>query len=408
MAGDKAHELLERLGTAPYPLDPYPLYRELRQVAPVVPSTSGLWYATTYEACAVVFRSPAFGQGEGGRRLRLDPRFDRSPTLQTLAHMITYIDPPDHTRLRRLVSRAFTPRTVAELRPFVQDLVDSLLDHIIENGGGDLVAEFANQIPVRVVSQLLGVPRQDHDQFQAWSDDVALIVEPTVSEEALAKADAATLGYQCYFEELVARRAMDPGDDLLSALIMAKDEGDRLSQAELISMAVELLGAGSETTRNLIGGGIVTLLEHPALWARLKGEPAAVKKAVDEQLRFEPPIQSAVPRFALHDIEVDGVLVKEGTMVSGMIGAANHDPARFSHPDLFDLDRPDTQALSFAPGIHYCLGAAVARLEGQLSLGSLVRRFDQLSPLGGVPPMRPANPLGQMARGPAALEVELP
>ncbi len=404
---NRAAAILEVLGAEPYPRDPYPLYRELRELSPVVEGDHGMSYATTYQACATVFRSPAFGQGEGARRVRLDPRFEKSATLQTLAHMITYIDPPDHTRLRRLVSRAFTPRTVQQIRPFVQGLVDSLLDPVDRGGGGDLVVDFANQIPVRVVSHLLGVPLADHDAFQAWSDDVARIVDPVVTEEDLAKADAATLSYHSYFEKLLAERTRHPGDDLLSALIAAKDEGDRLSGEELVSMAVELIGAGSETTRNLIGNGIFTLLRHPTELARLRAEPERIAGAVEEQLRFEPPIQTAVPRFALSDVEVDGTTVPEGTMVSAIIGSANHDPFRFEEPDAFRIDRVDCQGLTFAPGIHYCLGAAVARLEGEVAIDTVVRRFPTLSLAEEEPPLRRGSLLGQMARGPASLPVSL-
>lgn len=401
----RARELLATLGTAPYPDDPYPLYAELRQLGPVVVGEGGMAYATTYEACAVVLRSVAFGQGEGAKRLRLDPRFDHSATLQTLAHMITYTDPPDHTRLRRLVSRAFSPRTIQELRPFVRSLVDSLLDPVAEDGGGDLVAGFANQIPVRVVCQLLGVPAADHDRFQAWSDDVALIVEPVVTEETLARADAATLGYQAYFADLVAERRRRPTDDLFSSLLAVSDEGDRMSEEELVSMAVELLGAGSETTRNLIGNGVLTLLRHPSELEQLRREPDLTRSAVDELLRYEPPIQTAVPRFALDDVEVDGEPVPAGAVVSAIIGSANHDPARFSDPDRFDIDRHESQHLSFAPGIHYCLGAAVARLEGEVAVARTFERFPGLRLAVDDPPMRPGSLLGQKARGPASLPV---
>lgn len=405
--GARAREILATLGTPPYPSDPYPLYAELRQLGPVVTGEGPMAYATTYAASAVVLRSVAFGQGEGGRRIRLDPRFDHSATLKTLAHMITYTDPPDHTRLRRLVSRAFSPRTVEELRPFVRSLVDALLDPVTENGGGDLVGGFANQIPVRVVCQLLGVPAADHDQFQAWSDDVALIVEPVVTEEALARADAATLGYQAYFADLVAERRRRPTEDLFSSLLSVTDEGDRMSEEELVSMAVELLGAGSETTRNLIGNGILTLLRHPAELDRLRREPALTRSAVDELLRYEPPIQTAVPRFALVDVEVDGTTVPAGAVVSAMIGSANHDPARFADPDRFDIARPEGQHLSFAPGIHYCLGAAVARLEGEVAITRTFERFRGLRLAVDDPPMRPGSLLGQKARGPASLPVEV-
>jgi cytochrome P450 len=407
-AVSRAEEIVQELATPPFPRDPYPLFAELRRLAPVHHSASGMWYATTYESAATVLRSPSFGQGEGARMIRQDPRYDASAVLQALGHMITFIDPPDHTRLRRLVSRAFTPRMIDRLRGYVQRVVDELLEPIEEAGGGDLVTGFAEHIPVTVVCELLGVPHEDHERCRAWTADIALSVEPGVTDEELARADRAQLGYTAYFRALADEKRRHPGDDVMTLLTQARPEddadGDALDDDELVSMATELIGAGSETTRNLIGSGIWALVRHPDELAQLRADPALDRGAIEECLRYEAPVQTAVPRCALEDVTLEGVPVPAGSMVGAVIGAANHDPARFPDPERFDVDRPDNLPLTFAPGIHYCIGAAVARLEGQIAIATAVRRFD-IDLLDDAPPLRPACDLGPNPRGPSSLRV---
>jgi cytochrome P450 len=319
--------------------------------------------------------------------------------------MLTFIDPPDHTRLRKLVSRAFTPMVIDRLRIYIRDLVDSLLDPLEETGTADLVSDFADHIPVTVICELLGVPHEDHARCYEWSEAISLTVEYEVPDRALAAADRATIAYEAYFRDLIAERRTAPGDDLLSGLIAAKDNTDRLSEDELVSMAVLLLGAGFETTRNLIGSGLLALLRNPGETAQLRDDPTVIRGAVEEFLRYESPVQTAVSRFALRDTDVDGVVVPEGTIVGAVIGAANRDPVRFSDPDRVDIDRPDNHPLTFAPGIHYCLGASVARLEGEIAIDTAIRRFPGLSLTDDHPPMRNTCALGQNPRGPLRLPV---
>ena len=359
----RAEEIVRTLSTPPFPRDPYPLYAELRQLAPPQ-SESGMWFATSYDAAATVLRSPSFGQGEGARMIKQHPGDEDSAVLQALAQMITFIDPPDHTRLRRLVSRVFSPRAINRLRGYLTDVVDQLLDPIAKAGGGDLVTGFADHIPVTVVCYLLGVPQSDHEQCRAWSEEVGLSVEPGVSDEELKRADRAQLEYDAYFLGLAEEKRRHPGDDVMTLLTQAEDEGDKLSDPELVSMATEIIGAGSETTRNLIGSGVLALLRHPEELAQMRSDPGVDRNAVEEFLRYEAPVQTAVPRFVLQETELEGVPLPEGAMIGAVIGAANRDPARFDQPDRLDLDRPDNLPLTFAPGIHHCLGASVARLEG--------------------------------------------
>jgi cytochrome P450 len=408
MTQDRATQILDRLATAPFPGDPYPLYHELRDLGPVHdhPGT-GMAFVTTYEGCATVLRSTSFGQGDNAARLRQDRRFPESAVLQTLAHMVTFVDPPEHTRLRRLVSRAFTPRAVERLRPYVHGVVDRLLEPFERDGGGDLVTAYADLIPVTVVCELLGIPHDDHGRCYEWAEAIGLAVELTVDDDALRKADAGAAEFQEYLRHLIRERGVRPRDDLLTALISAREDDDsRFTEDELISMAIELVGAGFETTRNLIGSGILALIRNPEQLALLAANPPAMRAAVEEFLRFEPPVQTAVPRFALEDVTVDGINVGKGTVVGPMIGAANRDPRRFVDPDRLDVTRPDNQPLTFAPGIHYCLGANVARLEGEIAIGAVVDRWPALR-LVKDPPMRAACALAPMPRGPEALVVAL-
>jgi cytochrome P450 len=402
-----ADEIIGALTTPPFPHDPYPLYAELRDLAPVYRSESGMWFASSYEGAATVLRSPAFGQGEGARMISQDPRYGDSAVLQALGQMITFIDPPDHTRLRRLVSRVFSPRVIDRLRDYVTQVVDDLLEPMVRDGGGDLVTGFADHIPVTVVCHLLGVPSSDHQQCRAWSEEVGLSVEPGVSDEQLKRADRAQLEYDAYFRSLAAEKRAHPADDVMTLLTQAEDEGEKLSEQELVSMATEIIGAGSETTRNLIGSGILALLRNPDELSQLRADPDLIRSAVEEILRYEAPVQTAVPRFVLHDVELEGIRLPEGAMIGAVIGAANRDPKRFEEPDRLDLDRPDNQPLTFAPGIHHCLGASVARLEGQLAIGTVARRFLTIELLDEDPPMRQACDLGPNPRGPVSLPVTL-
>jgi cytochrome P450 len=402
----RADDIVQQLLTPPYPHDPYPLYHELRALAPVFPSAAGVWVLTSYEACSLVFRSPAFGQGQAAELVRSDPRYEWSDVLRSLGQMMVFMDPPDHTRLRRIVSRAFTPKVISGLRPYVQQVVDDLLDPLAGRDV-DLVTTFSDLIPVTVVCELLGVPHEDHERCRAWSEEIALAIEPVVPDEHLRRADAATRAYRDYFAELVAERRAHPRDDLLTLLVRAEDDGDRLSTDELVAMATLLLGAGFETTRNGIAGGILALLTHPSELAALRATTDVPRAAVDELLRFVSPNQTAVARFALDDIDVCGTTVPAGSVIAACVAAANRDPERFADPDRLDLDRPDGLPLTFAPGPHLCLGAPVARLEVELAVGTLVRRFPDLELLDPDPPMRPTCSLGPGPRGPQRLPVSL-
>jgi cytochrome P450 len=403
----RAEAIVQTLMTPPFPRNPYPLYHELRAITPVYHSEGGMWFATTYEGAATVLRSTTFGQGEGAAMIRQDPRYETSAVLQSFSHMITFIDPPDHSRLRRLVARIFSPRMIERMRDYVHGVVDELLAPIASNGGGDLVVEFAEHIPVTVVCELLGVPHEDHEQCRKWTEDIALATEPNLTDDNLARADRAQLAYDAYFLALTDEKRRHPADDVMTHLTEAEDEGDKLDDNELVSMATELIGAGSETTRNLIASGILALLRNPGELARLRADDSLARSAVEEFLRYEPPVQTAVPRFALEATELEGVALPQGAMVGACIGAGNHDPQRFTDPDQLDITREDNLPLTFAPGIHYCIGASVARLESEIAIDTVIRRFPDLELLDPEPPMRPSCDLGPNPRGPLTLPVRV-
>jgi cytochrome P450 len=367
----------------------------------------GMWVLTSYQTCALVFRSPAFGQGQAAELVRQDPRFESSAVLQSLGQMMVFMDPPDHTRLRRIVARVFGPKVIERLRGYVLQVVDDLLEPIAGCDDADLVTHFADLIPVTVICELLGVPHEDHEQCRAWSEEIALAIEPVVPDDLLHRADAGTVALGEYFAALVAEKRARPRDDLLTLLMRAGDDGDQLTTGELVAMATLLLGAGFETTRNGIAGGILALLTHPDELTQLRADPTLDRGAVDEVLRYVSPNQTAISRFALEDVEVEGTSIPAGSIIAACIGAANRDPARFADPDRLDIDRPDNLPLTFAPGPHLCLGAPVARLEVELAMVTLIRRFPDLRLLDEAPPMRPTGNLGPGPRGPLHLPVAM-
>jgi cytochrome P450 len=290
------------------------------------------------------------------------------------------MDPPDHTRLRSLVHKAFTPRIIAQLRPTIQQLTDDLLDQMQAQAGKpvDLIAGLAYPLPVAVICALLGVPQADHHQFHGWSDAIARsldLTEETAVYDAAAESAVALTGY---LEDLLAERRARPQDDLFSALVAVEEEGERLSTAELFATCALLLIAGHETTVNLIGNGTLALLRHPDQWQRLRAEPGLAESAVEELLRYDSPVQ-LTSRMACEEFEYKGSTFRRGQGVAFLLGAANHDPARFAEPARLDLARADNRHLAFGSGIHYCLGAPLARLEGEIAFSTLARRLPNLA-----------------------------
>ena len=294
-----------------------------------------------------------------------------------------FLDPPDHTRLRGLVSKAFTPRMVDTLRPRVREIADELIDRALERGEMDAVADFAYPLPVRIICEMLGVPAVDQPLFAGWSGVLARSLDPdsALSEAHRIAQFEAGAAFAEYFFALLAERRRDPGEELLSQLVLAEEAGDQLSEEELLSTAILLLVAGHETTVNLLSGGLLALLEQPDQLALLRGDPALANPATDELLRFVSPVQRT-GRWLLADMEVGGQLIARGSFVTALIASANRDPAAFEAPDRLDLSRTDNRHLGFGFGLHHCLGAPLARLEVGVALPALLGRTRSIERAG--------------------------
>jgi cytochrome P450 len=359
--------------------DPYPWLADLREAGPVqrIALRGGFeaWLVTRYDDVFTAITDPRLSNDptRAGEHVRNHPAFRRRDDEFGLSMLST--DPPDHTRLRRLVSRVFTTRRVELLRPRVQEIADALLDAMAGADTVDLVGDYAFPLPVSVICELLGVPVEDRDRFRRWSTD--LLVTP-VDEESVRTSMEARRSLFGYLRELVDRKRAAPGDDLLSALVEAEGE-QRLTDEEVVAMGVLLLVAGHETTVNLIGTGVLLLLRNPDQLAALLADPALLPSAIEEFLRFDGPVMLGVTRFATDDIEIGGVRIPAGEIVMLSVGAANRDPARFDRPDIVDISRRDNRHAAFGHGIHVCLGAALARLEGEIAIGSVLRRFPDLA-----------------------------
>ncbi|AGL14252.1 cytochrome P450 [Actinoplanes sp. N902-109] len=363
--------------------DPYPRYRRLREISPLVRADDGAIVATRHADCVAVTRHPKLGHMPSHMFDFVLPGWSEHPALHQLFTSILNLNPPDHTRLRRLVSSSFTARRVQALRPRIERMVEDLLDAMA--GETDFIPAFAFPLPVGVIGELLGVPEPDRAQFQQLTRDWSQVLE-VIDEDVLATADPAARQIRDYLAGLVAERRREPADDLLSALVVAGEDGDKLTEDELLTMAGLLFMAGFETTTNLLANSLVALLHNPAQLARLRDRPEIAADAVEELLRYDSPVQ-LISRVAWEDVEVAGVPIAGGERIVAYLGAGNRDPQRFADPDRLDLTRPDNAPLSFGGGIHFCLGAPLARLEAEIALPALVRRLPGLT-LAGEPVRR--------------------
>ncbi|SFQ64714.1 Cytochrome P450 [Amycolatopsis arida] len=354
-----------------YRADPYPYFRRLRELAPIYRSPRGHWLISRHRDVAAVFRDSRFGHGSdevlGQNNFRRPVRGRAKPFI--------LLDPPEHTRLRSLVNKAFTPRIVERLTPRIQRIVDDLLDQVMQHDEVDLIDGFAYALPVMVISELLGVPAEDMNAVKELSHVVARGVDPDFehSPEEMKRRGQAFAQFDEYFRGLLRQRREHPRDDLLSGLVAVRERGSTLTEAEMLTTCILLYVAGHETTMDLIGNGVLALLRNPEQLRRLHDDPALVASAVEEFLRYDPPTQ-LTRRTALTDLELDGHAIARGEQVVLMRGAANRDPEVFDRPDELDISRRDNRHLAFDGGIHFCLGAPLARLEGQIAFGALVRR----------------------------------
>jgi cytochrome P450 len=379
--GPEVSALLDELTTLTGRDDPYPRYERLREISPVLRAGDGALVVTRHADCAAVTRDTRLGHLPAHMLAFVGlPDWADHPALKQLFTSLLAINPPDHTRLRRLVSSAFTARRVQSLRPAVERMVSSLLAEM--DGPADFIEAFAFPLPVNVIGELLGVPPPDRAQFQKLVRDWSQLLD-TITPAVIAAADPAAATMRAYLASLADQRRREPQDDLISALVAVESEGDRLTEDELLTMAALLFAAGFETTTNLLANGLVALLSAPGEIPALLADPAT---AVEELLRYDSPVQ-LVARVAWEPTAIGGVDISPGDRIVAYLGAGNHDPARFDDPGRLDLSRVDNAPLSFGGGIHYCLGAPLARLESQVAFPALLRRFPGLR-LDGRPTRR--------------------
>lgn len=375
--------------------DPFPFYRNLLEHDPVHDTGFGLWLLSSYDDCRAALRDPRFSA-----EFRTMSDYEASmaaigrdtPVQALMERLMLFRDAPDHTRLRSLVQRAFSPRMVESFRARVAEVTEDLLDRAAERGELELMSDFAWPLPVIVIAEILGVPASERDRFRGWASDLALAFDLGMTPERSVRAEAAQVAFTDFFLDLIRERAREPRGDLLTALVEAEEQGDRLSPDELVSNLVLLLIAGHETTMNLIGNGTLALLRNPEQLARLRDDPSIAPDAVEELLRYESPVQLVI-RFPREDVVVRDKLIPKGARVMLLLGAANHDPARFADPDVLDLGRGDRGHLSFGGGPHFCLGNALARMEGEVAIPALLRRFPDLALADPNPAYRPTMTL---------------
>jgi len=359
--------------------DPYPSYQRLRDEPVLQRTPLGAWLASNYADVDTILRDRRFGRDyvRITHEVYGPDAFDE-PVLASMRHWMALLDPPDHTRVRGLIAKAFTPRRLDALRPRIEAVVQELLDDLAPRGEMDLLRDFSYPLPFNVICEVLGIPPSDRESATTALLVSNRVLEPTLlSREEMQDANASVLEQEAYFRDLIARRRQDPGDDLISLLAAVEEAGDRLSEAEMIGNIFLMFGAGYETLANLLGNGMLVLLSDRTQWERLRAEPSLVANAVEEMLRFDSPAQMT-GRVAFEDVEIGDVTIRAGEMVICLLGAANRDPAAYSEPDAFQVDRPDVRPMSFGGGIHRCIGAQLARIEAETAIRALLTRLPDL------------------------------
>ena len=364
--------------------DPYPAYAELRAKGRVhYFEPTNQWLVPHHADVSALLRERRLGRTYLHRFTheefgRTAPPPEHEPFHTLNDHGMLDLEPPDHTRIRRLVSKAFTPRTVERLKPYVDALAGELVAALVEKGGGDLLSDVAEPLPVAVIAEMLGIPESDRGPLRPWSADICGMYELNPSEDTARRAVRASVEFSAYLRELIAERRRRPGDDLISGLIAAHDECDRLSEQEMISTGVLLLNAGHEATVNATVNGWYALFRNPDQLAALRANHSLVPAAVEEVMRYDTPLQ-LFERWVLDDIEIDGTVIPRGAEVAMLFGSANHDPEVFRNPERLDLTREDNPHISFSAGIHYCIGAPLARIELAASMTALLEKAPALA-----------------------------
>ena len=361
--------------------DPYPHYDLLRRVDPVHVTPHGMYLASRHADVTNVLRDKRFGKDFVERSVRrYGPKIMDEPIFRSMSHWMLQQDPPDHSRLRGLVVKAFTARRVEDMRPRIQQIVDQTLDRIIPQGSMDLIEDFAFRLPVTIICDMLGIPEEHREVFYSGSRDGGRVLDPVpLKPDEIAKGNAAYMMSQMYFQQLFELRRKQPGDDLTTQLVQAEEDGSKLTNEELTANIILLFGAGHETTVNLIGNGLLALHRNPDQLALLKARPELITNAIEEFLRYDSSVQMT-GRVTLEDIDdLGGKKIAKGESVLCLLGSANRDPAVYpDRPDRLDITRPNVRPLSFGGGIHFCLGAQLARIEAEIAISTLLRRLPDL------------------------------
>ena len=377
---ESAAPLLGNLFTPEFIADPYPTYRLIREANPFLqfPGTQD-WIAVRYDDCASVLRDKRFGI-DNDRRMRagVGDNYMDVPAYAALSRTMLLADPPVHTRLRKLVVKAFDARSIERLRGQIRQIARNLIDTMEESSSGDLMTAFARQLPIQVICEMLGIPEEDRHRFVEVDEEAGRILDPTpMTSEELERANRNTLEGAAYFDELCARRRREPTDDLLTAMVQSETEHGKLTREELNANVSLLFGAGHETTVNLIGNALLALFRNRDQLSLLQNDPSLIPDAIEELLRYDSSVQ-LTGRTALEDADVAGHRIPAGAQVVTMVGAANRDPAAYENPEILDVRRQNIRPLSFGGGIHHCLGAQLARIEGTEAFTELLARLPAL------------------------------
>ncbi len=360
--------------------DPYPFYHRLRAADPMHLTPIGLYVASRHADIVSILRDKRFGKDFIGRMTRRSgPQILEEPVYRSMSHWMLQLDPPDHGRLRGLVVRAFTARRVEDMRPRFQAIVDEIIDRVEPRGAMDIIADFAFRLPVTVICDMLGIPEKEREVFFTSSRDGGRLLDlAPLSNAEIAQQNTFNLAMAEYFRRLFDLRRREPGDDLTTKLVQAEQDGDKLTNEELIANVILLFGAGHETTVNLIGNGLLALHRNPDQLRLLQNDPSLIANAIEELLRYDSSVQ-VTGRTALEDVDdIGGIPLAKGQSVVCLLGSANRDPAVYADPDRLDITRADVRPLSFGGGIHYCVGAQLARIEGEIAIATLLRRLPNI------------------------------
>jgi len=359
--------LKNKLFTQEFTHNPYPVYEKLRQSDPILnlqfPDRRFGWLISDYDDAVTALKDGRFIKN-------VAKAFGEEHTSVFSTNML-FSDPPDHKRLRGLVQKGFTPQRIADMRDHIQDIADSLLDAVSSKNTINLIDEYAFKLPIIVISEILGVPTEDQDMFRVWSNSIIGASNRVMDEQVGRHMNE----FIAYLKDWFAKVRENPGDDMISQLVIAEDQGDRLTEQELYGVVTLMIIAGHETTVNLIGNGVISLLEHPDQRKLLQEKPELIHGAIEEMLRYNGPVEFSTSRWAAEDMEFNGVHMKRGDLVVIALNSANRDAAQFENPELFDITREKSQHLAFGKGIHLCLGAPLARLEGEIAINTLLRRY---------------------------------